>query len=278
MPALFFPASRAKASDAHAYSLLSGAPNAAPGVGAVELPASSSPTRASPTIEPEARSAEMVWRRGNSCDHDGSSGVQESGARRPGVCGFLLRWARTAVPTEEMLSYRQELSGMLGDLGLYIPLVLALSLSGQVSLGATLMFSGLANIITGVTFTVPMCVQPMKSIAAIALSDGLTTPQIMASGILTGAIVGALGLTGLISLVNALIPNSVVRGLQLGLGLNFFKSAISLLPNKGALTWSRHDWLHWDGFLPAALALAFALVYVRSSKVPTALLLFFLGA
>jgi hypothetical protein len=105
------------------------------------------------------------------------------------------------VPTEDILSYGQELSGMLGDLGLYIPLVLALSVSGQVSLGATLIFSGLSNIITGFTFSIPMCVQPMKSIAAIALSDNLTTPQIMASGILT--------------VVNRFIPSSVVRGLQL---------------------------------------------------------------
>ena len=104
---------------------------------------------------------------------------------------------------------------MLGDLGLYIPLVLALSVSGQVSLGATLIFSGLSNIITGFTFSIPMCVQPMKSIAAIALSDNLTTPQIMASGILTGAIVCALGLTNLITVVNRFIPSSVVRGLQL---------------------------------------------------------------
>jgi MFS superfamily sulfate permease-like transporter len=119
------------------------------------------------------------------------------------------------VPTEDILSYGQELSGMLGDLGLYIPLVLALSVSGQVSLGATLIFSGLSNIITGFTFSIPMCVQPMKSIAAIALSDNLTTPQIMASGILTGAIVCALGLTNLITVVNRFIPSSVVRGLQL---------------------------------------------------------------
>jgi len=181
------------------------------------------------------------------------------------------------VPTDDILSYGQELSGMLGDLGLYIPLVLALSISGQVSLGATLLFSGLSNVITGLTFTIPMCVQPMKSIAAIALADNLTTPQIMASGILTGAIVGALGLTNLITVVNSVVPNSVVRGLQLGLGLNFFRSAMAMLPNKGQPTWHYDDWVQWDGYLPATLALAFALVFVRSKSVPTALLLFLVG-
>mmetsp|Transcript_8247 Transcript_8247/g.27750 ORF Transcript_8247/g.27750 Transcript_8247/m.27750 type:complete len:88 (+) Transcript_8247:459-722(+) len=59
--------------------------------------------------------------------------------------------------------------GMLGDLGLYIPLVVTLSLRKQIGLAPTLIFSGLSNIITGLTFKVPMCVQPMKSIAAVAL-------------------------------------------------------------------------------------------------------------
>jgi hypothetical protein len=136
---------------------------------------------------------------------------------------------------------------MLGDLGLYIPLVLALSISGQVSLGATLMFSGVANIITGFTFSIPMCVQPMKQIAAVALANNLTMPQIMASGILTGAIVSGLGLTNLITVVNTVIPDSVVRGLQLGMGFQLFKTAMKMLPNSGEVSWDYDDWLAWNG-------------------------------
>jgi MFS superfamily sulfate permease-like transporter len=166
---------------------------------------------------------------------------------------------------------------MLGDLGLYIPLVLALSISGQVSLGATLMFSGVANIITGFTFSIPMCVQPMKQIAAVALANNLTMPQIMASGILTGAIVSGLGLTNLITVVNTVIPDSVVRGLQLGMGFQLFKTAMKMLPNSGEVSWDYDDWLAWNGFLPASLALAFSLVFIRSNRTPTALVLFFVG-
>ena len=54
----------------------------------------------------------------------------------------------------------------------------------------------------------------MKSIAAVALAQKLSNSQIMASGILTGSIVAAVGITNLISIVNRLVPNSVVRGLQ----------------------------------------------------------------
>jgi hypothetical protein len=54
----------------------------------------------------------------------------------------------------------------------------------------------------------------MKSIAAVALAQKLNNSQIMASGILTGSIVAAVGITNLITIVNRLVPNSVVRGLQ----------------------------------------------------------------
>ena len=181
------------------------------------------------------------------------------------------------VPLHEVESYSQEFSGMLGDLGLYIPLVIALALSGQVGLGSTLIFSGLANILTGLTFSIPMCVQPMKSIAAVALANNLTNPQIMASGICTGGVVLALGATNLIGAVNAAVPNTVVRGLQLGLGFTLFRKAVEMLPDRGRPTWAADAWLHWDGFLGAALALLFALVFVRSRRVPTALLLFAAG-
>lgn len=55
-----------------------------------------------------------------------------------------------------------ELSGSLGDLGTLLPIMLSLSLTGQVDLTASLIFGGLWNIVTGLTFRMPMCVQPMK--------------------------------------------------------------------------------------------------------------------
>mmetsp|Transcript_8247 Transcript_8247/g.27751 ORF Transcript_8247/g.27751 Transcript_8247/m.27751 type:complete len:84 (+) Transcript_8247:704-955(+) len=78
----------------------------------------------------------------------------------------------------------------------------------------------------------------------------------MASGILTGAIVLFLGLTNLITgntrklfsktdtplaVINKIIPNSVVRGLQLGLALKFFSS----VRNVGGAMWLRD--LRWSG-------------------------------
>jgi hypothetical protein len=55
-----------------------------------------------------------------------------------------------------------ELSGALGDLGTFLPILIALYLQGAVGLGSTLVFSGIFNIVTGVVFGIPLPVQPMK--------------------------------------------------------------------------------------------------------------------
>ena len=72
-----------------------------------------------------------------------------------------------------------------------------------------------------------MPVQPMKSIAAEALSDsGFGVAEIMAAGILTGVVLFLLGVTRLMQLVYTLIPLCVVRGIQLAQGLSFAFTAV----------------------------------------------------
>ena len=49
-----------------------------------------------------------------------------------------------------------ELSGALGDLGTLLPLMIAMTLTRSIDLGNTLVFSGLANIFTGIIFGIPL--------------------------------------------------------------------------------------------------------------------------
>ena len=184
---------------------------------------------------------------------------------------------RAGVPVDQIESYAREFSGMLGDLGLYIPIVVALSQSGQIDLGSTLITTGLCNILTGFVFKSPMCVQPMKSIAAAAITYKLTESEIMASGLLTSFTIFFLGVTGLIELVNMLIPHAAVRGLQIGLGIKLFLKALQMLPAQTTPDWTASAWLQWDGYLLAALSLVFCLVANKSKKVPTAFVLFLAG-
>jgi hypothetical protein len=102
--------------------------------------------------------------------------------------------------------------------------------TANLDLGTTLLFTGAYNIITGIAFGIPMPVQPMKTIAAVALSETpLTIPQIMAAGIFVSSAVLFLGLTGLIKVAVTLMPSPVIRGMQLGLGLQLAQKGFQMV-------------------------------------------------
>ena len=77
-----------------------------------------------------------------------------------------------------------EISGSLGDLGILIPLLVGMAHQGSVHFVPALFFAGLWNFATGLLWDVPMCVQPMKTIAAVALADGLSRVQVSLAGLL----------------------------------------------------------------------------------------------
>lgn len=110
-----------------------------------------------------------------------------------------------------------------------------------------------------------MPVQPMKSIAAEALSDtSFGVPEIMTAGILTGGVLFFLGVTGLMQLVYKLIPLCVVRGIQLAQGLSFALTAVKYvrkiqdLPKSKSLG-ERH-WFGLDGLVLAIVCLCFIVI------------------
>ena len=87
-----------------------------------------------------------------------------------------------------------------------------------------------------------MCVQPMKSIAAVALSSSLSGDDdgydwdigtMAASGIITGGMVLFFGNTGLIKVVNRIVPRDVVSGLQIGVGLRLAGKGIRMVAELG---------------------------------------------
>ena len=86
-----------------------------------------------------------------------------------------------------------------------------------------------------------MAVQPMKAIAAVALTEGLPVQQILAAGITVSAVILVLGVTGLIDWLNRAIPKSVVRGLQLALGLALLMKGLQMVAGT-------HAWLAPDSY------------------------------
>jgi len=114
-------------------------------------------------------------------------------------------------------------------------------------------------------YGVPMPVQPMKSIAAAALSDkDFGVPEIMTAGILTGGALFVLGITGLMQVVYKLVPLSVVRGIQLAQGLSFALTAVKYvrkvqdLPKSKSL--GQRPWFGLDGLVLALVCACFIVI------------------
>ncbi|KAJ4707994.1 molybdate transporter 1-like [Melia azedarach] len=159
-----------------------------------------------------------------------------------------------------------EVNGAMGDLGTYIPIVLALTLAKELDLGTTLIFTGIYNFVTGAIYGVPMPVQPMKSIAAVAISNGsdFGIPEIMAAGICTGGMLLVLGITGLMQLAYKLIPLPVVRGIQLSQALSFAMTAVKYIRKVQDFSKSKakenRPWLGLDGLILAIVCACFIII------------------
>lgn len=162
-----------------------------------------------------------------------------------------------------------EASGALGDLGTFVPIVSSLVAAQQLKIGPVLLFAGLANILTGLAFNQPIPVQPMKAIAAVALTEALSPGAIAAAGFGAGVIVFLLGATGAVLWLEKRVPRMVVRGIELGVGLKLLV--------KGLLMVGVTAHFGLDSWATAALAAALVLTTSLQPRFPSALVLFVIG-
>ncbi|KAL6721464.1 hypothetical protein ACLMJK_000567 [Lecanora helva] len=130
-----------------------------------------------------------------------------------------------------------EISGSLGDLGTLLPLLIALTATNSISLPTTLVFSGLANILTGICFGIPLPVQPMKAIAAVAIAQGFGKEEMASAGLFVAGGIGVLSATGLVRWFAGVVPVPVVKGIQVGTGLSLVLSAGKLYPGSEEGRW-----------------------------------------
>jgi len=166
-----------------------------------------------------------------------------------------------------------ELSGSLGDLGTLLPLMTALVITQSISLPATLLFTGAANLLTGVVFGIPLPVQPMKAIAAVAIARKFTVEENAAAGIVVAALVGILSITNLIDYVNRLIPVPVIKGIQVGAGLSLCLSAGTTM--FAPLSWTGPWW--GDNYLWALAAAILLLSTFLYPRLPYTIIIFATG-
>jgi hypothetical protein len=122
-----------------------------------------------------------------------------------------------------------EFAGSLGDFGTIIPLILAVALVSDVNPRYILLFFGIWFILTGLYYRLPIPLEPMKAIAVIVISAGIGSGEIAAAGIILGLLFLILGYGPLFAIIERYVPQSVVRGIQLGLALLLFKASLDFI-------------------------------------------------
>ena len=166
----------------------------------------------------------------------------------------------------------QEISGSFGDLGTLLPILITLASKTRtsdydpISVSSTLVFSGLANIFTGIMFGIPLPVQPMKAIAAVAIAQNFNRGQMTSAGLLVAAVIGVLSVTGLLQWFTKRIPIPIVKGIQLGTGL-------SLMISGGPITLTDVDWNPATKIVVLIVTLTFLLYCQTHSHVPYVLII-----
>jgi MFS superfamily sulfate permease-like transporter len=127
------------------------------------------------------------------------------------------------------------LTGAIGDSITVVPLVVALALLTDVSLPHALAGFGVFQIVWGVRYGLPVSVEPMKALAALAVAGALTYAELALAGLVLGVLLLAIGLTGTLARVERSIGEPVIRGVQFAVGLILLRTGVDLALDGPAL-------------------------------------------
>ncbi|MBN2734594.1 MAG: putative sulfate/molybdate transporter [Methanomicrobiaceae archaeon] len=125
----------------------------------------------------------------------------------------------------------KELSGSVGDFGTLFPIILGVALVSDVNLSTIFLFFAIWFTITGLYYNMPIPVEPMKAIGAVVIAEGLSAPEIAASGIIVGVLFLLIGYMKGMKKIQRFIPESVIRGVQAGLALLLLKTSFNFFVN-----------------------------------------------
>ncbi|GBC76659.1 Guanine/hypoxanthine permease GhxP [bacterium HR08] len=162
---------------------------------------------------------------------------------------------------------RNEWAGAFGDLGTDFPLVVGVTLAAGLDSTSALTMFGLMQILTGLWYRLPMPVQPLKAMAALVITQKISGSVLYGAGLAIGALMLLLSISGVVDWLARIVPKSVVRGIQFGLGLQLAILAL-------------REYVQADG--PRGLTLAvvgflLTVVLLGNRKYPAALFLVLIG-
>ncbi|HWC20622.1 MAG TPA: molybdate transporter family protein [Terriglobales bacterium] len=167
---------------------------------------------------------------------------------------------------------RLDVAGAFGDIGVLFPIAIALVSLNGLNPTAVFLAAGLTYILAGWYFQVPMPVQPLKAVAAIALATGLPSSAIASAGLMMGVVLAVVAVTNTANWLVKLFTLPIVRGIQLGLGLLLVREGLRLmLGSQSILKVSNGFALRgWEIAVPAAILLW---LFGKSTRYPAALIL-----
>ncbi len=181
--------------------------------------------------------------------------------------------APSSVAAERFRFDRRELSGALADLGVLVPIAVALIVANGLSATAVILPAGLLYIAAARLYRLPVPVQPLKAFGAIAIARGIGPDGIAAGALIMGLIFLVLGASGLLDTVARGFPKPVIRGVQLSVGLLFIQIAWGLVSQPPA---AFTDAARGPGYLVVG-AVAVALASLLLRRRPVMLVLVGLG-
>lgn len=150
----------------------------------------------------------------------------------------------------------------MGDFGTLFPLAIGYIAVCGLNPAGLLIMMGLANIVTGLVYKLPMPIEPMKVLAVVAIAQQWTPSMIYASGFAMGVIWLFFSATGIISWIAKYTPNSVISGIQIALGCLLAIEAIKMMS-----TW----------WLLGVASIIIVLVLRQNQYAPAAIVLMILG-
>ncbi len=162
---------------------------------------------------------------------------------------------------------RNELAGAFGDIGTDLPLLAGMILVAKLDSASALIMFGVMQVLTALWYRMPMPVQPLKAVAALVITRKISGTILFAGGLAIGVVMLVLTVTGLIGLLARIVPKTVVRGIQCGLGLQLSILALG-------------DYIQTEGgkgYLLAIIAFLVTVALMGNRRHPPALYVIALG-
>ena len=155
----------------------------------------------------------------------------------------------------------------MGEIGADLPLIVAMIQAVSLDSASVFIMFGLMQIITGFVYGLPLPMPPLNAMAVLVITQKVSGEILWGAGIAIGAIMLLLTLSRTLNWLARLIPFSVVRGIQFGLGISLASLALKIyIPAENI-----------SGYILAALGFLLLIMIPKNSPIPGGLVVIGLG-